>query len=604
MIKTFTNTWKQNKNYSYFYANDAYIDNYKSIHIPLYSKIIKKLDFNRVAQVDFFRYVYIYDNGGYWCDIDTYCMKNIDTFINEDTEFVIGYEIDDKEYKKYGFKCQTGFGQYFFGSIPQNPILHNIIYTIIGKLDSFNFTEDRDILSLTGPEIWNEIIQISLNKSRMNIQKLTIHQIAPGMPHSNSLKISESEDECIVHAFMGSWIKIKYNNLQQLKHDLFNTFDVNKSLTTKNINICGVFQNNEHYIPYLKWFIEENCSKYNIKNFFYENDSTDKTFQELESIKNSIIISEKNVTFEKFSNKILNRTSRIATVRNKNLKMLQDEYGTFNTPYVADWTIIIDSDIYPVTDNIIDKMLDIVHNDNEIVMVTPYSSVLDLYNYNFFYDTFAYQDNNHKSIANGTSVFEQNNKYNWCKSHTDSYIYNKPFCSTYEVKSAFSGFALIRTDVLLKCRWSGCEFASEHINFCEKVRRFGKIVIATNVDEVYWTESTLKISNNTYLKKLLKLIKLSNLSMIERSATVVQQIVQSLDNDEQIYNYLKYGSIDKNIESSNIINVYKAYQNTLKRNPDDIGINIYTKFLEKGKSYDDLEALLKESDEYKEINTT
>ena len=71
----------------------------------------------------------------------------------------------------------------------------------------------------------------------------------------------------------------------------------------------------------------------------------------------------------------------------------------------------------------------------------------------------------------------------------------------------------------------------------------------------------------------------------------------SLKNVATLYTYF-------DIESSNIINVYKAYQNTLKRNPDDIGINIYTKFLEKGKSYDDLEALLKESDEYKEINTT
>ena len=180
---------------------------------------MKKLSFNRVAQVDFFRYVYIYDYGGFWADMDTYCTQNIDDFVELNSEMVIGYEVNDKNWKKYGFKNEKGFGQYFFGASPQNEILHSIIYTIIRNAENIRFTEDRDILHITGPELFNNIISKHLQKSnKYKIQILNIDQVAPGMPHSDSPLISHSSNECVVHAFMGSWIKNKFNDLHDVQY--------------------------------------------------------------------------------------------------------------------------------------------------------------------------------------------------------------------------------------------------------------------------------------------------------------------------------------------------------------------------------------------------
>ena len=42
--------------------------------------------------------------------------------------------------------------------------------------------------------------------------------------------------------------------------------------------------------------------------------------------------------------------------------------------------------------------------------------------------------------------------------------------------SGFSGFSLIKTDILKKCRWSTSSH-SEHINFCLEVNNYGHIYI-------------------------------------------------------------------------------------------------------------------------------
>ena len=59
-----------------------------------------------------------------------------------------------------------------------------------------------------------------------------------------------------------------------------------------------------------------------------------------------------------------------------------------------------------------------------------------------------------------------------------------------EVKSAFGGFALLRTSSLIKCNWSHNDerLCSEHNNFCDEIRKFGKIAIARDI-RVHWLKN-------------------------------------------------------------------------------------------------------------------
>ena len=95
-------------------------------------------------------------------------------------------------------------------------------------------------------------------------------------------------------------------------------------------------------------------------------------------------------------------------------------------------------------------------------MVTPYGVVAGTDEY---YDTYALETINNKRTQQ--------------KTKKDKIT---------EVKSAFAGFVIIRTNVLEKCHWDIInENCSEHNYFCEMVREYGKIVIAHEC-VVEWTK--------------------------------------------------------------------------------------------------------------------
>ena len=119
----------------------------------------------------------------------------------------------------------------------------------------------------------------------------------------------------------------------------------------------------------------------------------------------------------------------------------------------SEYSFIIDTGIEFDTD-IMMKQIYQLQNISNVAMITPFGTFgrTDVY-----YDMFAYRN------LSGTDDFDLIHTVN-------------PEPS--EVRSAFAGFVCIRTPVLERCRWDIINGdTSEHIAFCDMVRKHGKVMI-------------------------------------------------------------------------------------------------------------------------------
>ena len=117
------------------------------------------------------------------------------------------------------------------------------------------------------------------------------------------------------------------------------------------------------------------------------------------------------------------------------------------------YSFIVDAEIeFDVT--IMDKQIKYLQEHPGTAMVTPFGTVDAS---TVYYDQFAFRD-----MQNGNDTLPV--------------ITTSPI----EVKSAFAGFVCIRTPVLERCNWDVVNgLTSEHIPFCNMVRRYGDIIIDT-----------------------------------------------------------------------------------------------------------------------------
>ena len=123
------------------------------------------------------------------------------------------------------------------------------------------------------------------------------------------------------------------------------------------------------------------------------------------------------------------------------------------------------------------------------VMVTPYSICWKTYQKTreiHYYDTLAKitKDNiSYKDNYNTCMFHDCNRCINFRKARgvklADKYLIKE---NVVNVKCAFAGFCLIKTDVYNKVNWNGT--ICEHHSFCDKVRKFGNILILKSVKTV------------------------------------------------------------------------------------------------------------------------
>lgn len=268
------------------------------------------------------------------------------------------------------------------------------------------------------------------------------------------------------------------------------------------ISVVLMLKNNEFYVKKLDELFSplENDDKYDFTYFIYENNSTDFTKENvinfLKNRKGKVIL--ENVKKPGHFGNIISKDRGIfmANLRNK-LKFLHEELD-------SDYTLLLDSDVI-FNKNIFDNMMS--HFNDENVMITPYSISWRTFTSGgglHYYDTLALITNEGVSYKHtrNTCLFpncrecENTRKKYGIKINSKYMIKN----SVTKVKSAFAGFCLIKTDVYNKVNWEGT--ICEHHSFCEKVRKYGNILLLRDVK----TTTLYKLEKNREFSMAMRLI--------------------------------------------------------------------------------------------------
>jgi len=127
-LKVMAETWQElNPDYKYNYVSDLncqkmILTDYGQEYLDLY----KSIDIGFV-RADFWRYLILKKHGGFYADIDTYCLKSLSDWITIDAEMVVAKET-------FG-DLGTVILQWFFGTTPDNQYISNIVKIMLDKVN-------------------------------------------------------------------------------------------------------------------------------------------------------------------------------------------------------------------------------------------------------------------------------------------------------------------------------------------------------------------------------------------------------------------------------------------------------------------------------------
>lgn len=229
-INNITNSFiRLNPTYNYIHYNDSTADEFVRKTMPDYIYQIYISLPQPVMKADYFRYIVLLVKGGIYTDIDTICLRPIDTWINGMTinniGLIIGIEADASLWDVWqgDYARQIQFVQWTIAAAPGHPILYRIVKRIadISSTMALKTINEHQILEWTGPAIWTDIIsnyflvkyRFSLSHLKYleqpklvgeDIYVLPITAFSPGLKKMGSKSINDPEAR-VQHLFSGSW---------------------------------------------------------------------------------------------------------------------------------------------------------------------------------------------------------------------------------------------------------------------------------------------------------------------------------------------------------------------------------------------------------------
>ncbi len=134
--KDITNTWKNlNPGWEYKYVDGIE----RSRQVKEYSEFLHKyyLESDGQHQSDIWRLVAIYDNGGFYADMDSICIQSIDEALNEK------YNGQEMVCSSIGFQ-HAGINSSNFGSQKNSKIIKSIIDSLLEEYKNTNLNEVKN----------------------------------------------------------------------------------------------------------------------------------------------------------------------------------------------------------------------------------------------------------------------------------------------------------------------------------------------------------------------------------------------------------------------------------------------------------------------------
>jgi hypothetical protein len=334
-FKTLIETWiNNNPNYAYFLYDESerkeFIKKYfdKTIY-NAYCRILPG-----AFKADLWRYCILYIYGGIFVDIDTICINSIDSFLNEDIEFMTLVDLNNSPYLGT-YNLANGF----IASVAKHPILldciHRTVYNVENNIIPYSnldfsgpgilgkstnkFLELPEETSFIGKE--GIIHNIKLLKFEFNteyVKDIKTNHILFQNKNGNPIiqKIYDEEIKNIKHI---CWGKCK-NPIKPLPTIVTMFYDIRKkegNNTNSHLNrgikkYCELAENFILNLPYnliiftdneeVIEFIENNRDKYKNKTYIYKKPFEDtyyyKDLDRLYTLQNKFNIINGNVKQE------------------------------------------------------------------------------------------------------------------------------------------------------------------------------------------------------------------------------------------------------------------------------------------------------------------
>ena len=207
----------------------------------------------------------------------------------------------------------------------------------------------------------------------------------------------------------------------------------------------------------------ESLQRFDFSYYFYENDSKDNTVEILNewlSSRSGELKSE-SLNAEKFgSTPDPKRMKFLVSCRNKCKDLAKDNDSHYS--------LIFDSDVKFNKENF-ELQLQTLNTLESAVMVTANcrQNISDLtfgYSTDSYYDVYAFRDRcgSNGMFFSDCPSYKRDDQFDWKIS--------KPIITM----SSFGGFALLRSEVFNKVKWSA-DFHCDHVNMCFDISRFGNI---------------------------------------------------------------------------------------------------------------------------------
>ncbi|CAK7222604.1 hypothetical protein SCUCBS95973_004899 [Sporothrix curviconia] len=193
----------------------------------------------RVLRADFLRYLVLALEGGVYSDVDTYLVRDIRDWVPEafraETRLIVGLEADSSP-AVTGTTYEVQFCQWTLSSAADHPTMWTMLDRILAKVRTIDGSgllggtkklTDKDVLAITGPAAWTEVVFEHLDQvagtgvgaPRITWETLTgmkepklygdtlvlpIDGFATGVPHSHASQ-AKSEQTLVKHQFQGKW---------------------------------------------------------------------------------------------------------------------------------------------------------------------------------------------------------------------------------------------------------------------------------------------------------------------------------------------------------------------------------------------------------------
>jgi len=157
-----------NPGYSYLFYNDLQAKEF--VHKHMSPEIIKTYEMlpMPVLKADYFRYISIYILGGVYSDLDTECLRPIDTWAdnNANVSFIIGVEAEGSP-EKLTIARPLQLCQWTFSASPKHPILERMIDKITQQTKKLinSKLSISVVMEWTGPGLWTDIVFDYINET-------------------------------------------------------------------------------------------------------------------------------------------------------------------------------------------------------------------------------------------------------------------------------------------------------------------------------------------------------------------------------------------------------------------------------------------------------